>query len=119
MKKTVFFSIGLLALILGIAGIFLPLLPTTPFLLLAAICFGKSSKRFHNWLLNHPVLSPPIHDWTERRVIRLGPKIMATLMLSGSGAFLFFSERVPLVGKLSFALFAILVLLFLWTRKSR
>lgn len=117
-KKIFLLSLGLLSLVLGIIGIFLPLLPTTPFLLLSAFCFARSSVRFHNWLMKHPVLSPPLRDWQDRGVIRTGPKVMATTMLSISGAFLFFSERAPVVGKAAFAVCASLVLLFLWTRKS-
>lgn len=117
-KKLFLLSLGFLSLVLGIVGIFLPLLPTTPFLLLSAFCFARSSARFHHWLMSHPVLSPPLKDWQERGVIRTGPKVMATAMLSISGAFLFFSERAPEVGKAAFAVCASLVLLFLWTRKS-
>ncbi len=118
MKKLIYFVAGVLALVLGILGIFLPLLPATPFLLLAAFCFARSSERFHSWLLNHPRLGPPIRDWQERGVIRTGPKLLATAMLAVSATFLFLSDKAPFAGKSSFAVFACLLLLFLWTRRS-
>jgi len=56
-------ALGCLCVILGVIGIFLPLLPTTPFLLLAAWLFSRSSNRFHTWLMNHPKLGPFILVW--------------------------------------------------------
>ena len=72
---------GWLSLILGVIGIFLPLLPTTPFLLLTATCFAKSSPRFHGWLMNHPKLGPPIRDWQQYRCIVPATKRLATVLI--------------------------------------
>ncbi len=55
--------VGLTATVTGIAGIVLPLLPTTPFLLLAAFAFARSSPALHDWLLQHPTLGRMIEDW--------------------------------------------------------
>jgi len=117
-KKIFYLSAGLVSLGLGVLGIFLPMLPTTPFLLFAAICFGNSSSHFHGWLLGHPVLGPPIRDWRERGVIRTGPKVTATAMLGTSAAMLFLSETAPVAGQAAFGAFAAFVLLFLWTRRG-
>ncbi len=55
--RPLLFAVGSISMALGISGIFLPLLPTTPFLLLAAACYVRSSDKFYNWLIAHPVLS--------------------------------------------------------------
>ncbi|BFM51345.1 YbaN family protein [Marinomonas sp. THO17] len=62
-KKYFYLALGWFSLITGIIGIYLPLLPTTPLVLLAAWCFSKSSERFHNWLLNHKFFGPIVRDW--------------------------------------------------------
>ena len=72
---------GLVSLALGVIGIFLPLLPTTPLLLLAAYCFGRGSERLLKWLLEHPRLGPPIRDWREHRAISRRAKILAGLAM--------------------------------------
>jgi uncharacterized protein len=70
-------AIGWLSVVLGVIGIFLPVLPTTPFLLLAAACFMRSSKRFYLWLVNHPQLGPWIVDYLEGQGIPLKGKVYA------------------------------------------
>jgi uncharacterized protein len=75
---------GVLAVVLGILGIFLPLLPTTPFLLLASACFARGSVRLHRWLLSHPVFGDYLANFEAGRGIPLKGKIVATVMLWGS-----------------------------------
>lgn len=72
---------GLLSLAAGFIGIILPLLPTTPFLLLAAFCFARGSQRLHDWLMHHPRLGPPIHDWQKHGAISRRAKQMAMLAI--------------------------------------
>ena len=71
----------LLSLALGVAGIFLPVLPTTPFLLLSAALFFRSSPRAYQWLLNHKLLGPYIRDFRESRAIPLRAKVLALSLL--------------------------------------
>ncbi|MEM7749383.1 MAG: YbaN family protein [Pseudomonadota bacterium] len=73
---------GGLSLALGVLGIFLPLLPTTPFLLLAAYCFQRSSPRLHRWLMEHPTFGPMIKDWQEHGAISRSAKLQAMLALA-------------------------------------
>jgi len=75
--RLVFTTAGLCSTALGVLGIFLPLLPTVPFLLLAAACFARGSERFHNWLLGHPHLGPMIRGYLEDQGIPLRAKIIA------------------------------------------
>jgi uncharacterized membrane protein YbaN (DUF454 family) len=73
---------GALALATGIVGIFLPLLPTTPFVLLAAFCFTRGSTRCERWLLQHPRFGPLVRDWREHRAVPLRAKQLATVMMA-------------------------------------
>lgn len=77
-KKHSLCALGWCAVALGVAGIPLPLLPTTPFLLLATWCFAKSSPRFHYWLLNHSTLGPIIAPWRDGK--GLSPKVKVRII---------------------------------------
>jgi uncharacterized membrane protein YbaN (DUF454 family) len=77
---------GVASLALGLVGIVLPLLPTVPFVILAAYCFSKGSRRWEAWMLAHPRLGPIVHDWREHRAVPLRAKQLATLMMATSCA---------------------------------
>jgi uncharacterized membrane protein YbaN (DUF454 family) len=68
--------------LLGGTGVVLPLLPTTPFVLLAAACFARSSPRMHQWLLNNEVFGPILHSWEENKCISFGAKWLALSMMT-------------------------------------
>lgn len=72
---------GMLSVVLGIVGIFLPLLPTTPFMLLAAACFAQSSPRFHNALLESRTFGPIIKQWQAQRSIPKKSKNLAIFLV--------------------------------------
>ncbi|WP_210530428.1 YbaN family protein [Rubellimicrobium arenae] len=76
--------LGYVALVLGIIGIALPLLPTTPFILLAAFAFGKGSPRMRRMLEESRYFGPAIRDWEARGAIRPRHKAMACLLMGGS-----------------------------------
>lgn len=73
---------GLLCVALGVIGIFLPLLPTTPFLLLAAACFARGSRRFYDWLLANRTFGPLIYEWRQHRSIPFRTKVSAIALMS-------------------------------------
>ena len=80
LKKYLLFILGSILFITGIIGIFLPIMPTVPFILLSVSCFYKSSKRFHYWLLNNKLFGKYIRDYTENK--RIEPKTKwATLIV--------------------------------------
>ncbi|GHG13174.1 YbaN family protein [Paracoccus aerius] len=88
--RTLWYGLGLIALGLGIVGIALPVVPTVPFLLLAAAAFARSSPRLERRIMNHPTYGPPVRAWRERGAISRLAKIWATLaMACGVGFSLF------------------------------
>jgi hypothetical protein len=80
--RALWLAAGVTALVLGVVGIFVPLLPTTPFVLLAAWCFSRGCARCEAWLLAHPRLGPIVHDWRARRAVPLRAKQLATVMMA-------------------------------------
>lgn len=88
--RLAFVLLGCLFVALGIAGAFLPLLPTTPFMLLAAACFARASTRFYNWLLNTRAFGPAILEWRVHRSIPYRIKLVAiaTMVATLSGSVL-------------------------------
>lgn len=75
--RIILFFLGWIFLALGIIGMLLPVLPTTPFILLAAACFMNSSDRVHSWLIEHPKFGYHIDDYFSGRGIRARAKIAA------------------------------------------
>jgi len=80
-KKGAYFIVGVLALALGAVGAFLPVLPTTPFMLLSAWCFIRSSDKFYDWLISNETFGKSINDYHSGRGIAKNTKIRAVLMM--------------------------------------
>ena len=115
--RFVWLTLGLISLALAVIGIILPLLPTVPFLLLAAFFFARSSERLHNWLLSHRTFGPFINDWNQSGAIRLKAKRLATLSVVavlGVSILLKASVLVIIIQCVTLSL----VMLFIWTRPS-
>ena len=82
--KFFYLLLGTLSLVVGIIGIFLPVLPTTPLLLLAAWCYYRGSRRMYHWLMSHPHLGAYLRNLTERKVIPLHAKVVTLTLLWAS-----------------------------------
>ena len=82
--------LGWLAVSLGFIGVFVPGIPTTPFLLVALWAFSKTSKKFHNWLYNHPRVGRSLRDWHQHGVITVRVKFLAITTMVGSFLWIFF-----------------------------
>ena len=96
---------------LGLLGAFLPLLPTTPFLLLASACFMRGSPRLNYWLLNHPKFGPILHNWHNHRAVSKHVKRRANIMIVASFALSIY--LVPLLWHKAM-LVTMLVVLLVW-----
>lgn len=81
LKRTLLIACGTLSVALGVVGIFFPVLPTTPFLLLAAVCYARSSERFYHWLLTNHWLGEYIRNYREGRGIPLKQKVLTIALL--------------------------------------
>ena len=80
--RALWLGLGLVCVALGTIGIFLPLLPTTIFLIIAAYAFARSSERLHSWLLSNKVFGPLIKDWQDHGRIRRPAKLMALISMA-------------------------------------
>ncbi len=120
-RNLILITIGTLSLVLGVIGVFVPLLPTTPFLLLSAALYARSSTRFYNWLINNKWLGRYIRDYREGRGIPLAAKIVSITLLWITIGYAVFYLIDPVWLRVLFLLIALTVsihLLFLPTRKK-
>ena len=82
--RFLYILLGSISLVAGIIGIFLPVLPTTPLLLLSAFCYYRGSRRMYYWLMQHPHLGAYIKNFTEKKVIPLHAKVYILVLLWSS-----------------------------------
>lgn len=114
MRRRIYLACGAAAFTLGMIGIVLPIMPTVPFLLLAAFCFSRSHPAWAARLYEHPRYGPAMRDWRDRGAISRRAKISAVLAMSAGVAFTWFSIGWPWV------MISIMVLVvagtWLWSR---
>src|SRR6187455_1770466 len=98
-----YIACGIVCVALAFVGIFLPLLPTTPFILLAAFFFSKGSQRMHSWLTHHPQFGQMIQDWEKHRVIRPRAKLVASIMIVAGMGLSLILTTLPIIAKVMLA----------------
>lgn len=116
--RSLYLGAGCVALVLAVLGIILPVLPTTPFVLLAAACFARSSERFYNALLANRITGPIIREWREHRSIPKHIKqwVYILMILSFGSSILFLST---LWHQLLLATVGIILTIFIWRIPTR
>ncbi len=118
LRRSLFLVLGWLFVVLGLVGVFLPIIPTTPFLILALTLFSKSSPRFHQMLLNNVWFGPTLRQWEETKTLSRQTKYKAsTLMVvafATSIALLNHDMRIQLL----LIAVAVVLLFFLWRIKE-
>ena len=105
-KRTLFLGLGWTFFALGLVGAFLPVMPTTVFMILALWCFANSSGRLHTWLYEHPRFGPSLQQWNQHRVIPVHAKIAAL-----GGMFISFVYVTVFSGVPAMAMFAALAVI--------
>ena len=119
MKRAAYLVAGFVFLAVAVLGVVLPVLPTTPFVLLAAACFARSSKRFHDWLLNHRSFGPLVREWREHRSIPYRTKLFAIAMMAttlGVSILFFVPKGWP---QAALAVFGLVLAMWLYSVPSR
>ncbi|MBL4892887.1 MAG: YbaN family protein [Rhizobiaceae bacterium] len=96
-KRVLWMMLGLVALVLGAIGVFLPILPTTPFVILAAFAFGKSIPAWRRWLVGNRVFGPIIKNWEETGAIAPRYKAMAGTMMLAAIALSVYMSVGPII----------------------
>lgn len=117
--RLLFLVLGGVFVVLGVAGIFLPVLPTTPFMLVAAACFARSSDRFYDWLLTHPLFGKTVREWREHHSIPRKTKWVAivTMAVTLGISVIFFVPGLAL--QIPLALFGVGLAIYLYRIPSR
>lgn len=112
-------AVGTSSLVIGVVGIFVPVLPTTPFVLLAAGCYARGSERFHRWLTGSRLFGPTIREWELHHSIRYRTKLYAIAMMAASlGASIVFFVEPPWL-KAALAAFGVALAVWMYRIPSR
>lgn len=117
LRTFAYLAAGHAALVVGVIGIFVPLLPTTPFLLIAGFCYERGSPRLHAWLRGHRYVGRYITAWEDRGVIPLRAKIFAVTMIALATAYIVYAA--PLIAvKVGMLVVALVVSGYILSRPS-
>lgn len=117
--RTLYLIAGWLCILLGIIGAVLPLIPTTPFILVAAFCFSRSSERLHQYLLNNKIFGKVIKDWENDGVIPFKVKLLATSMMLVMVSYPLFFKTFHMGLKAMVVITVLMVMTYIWTRPSQ
>jgi uncharacterized membrane protein YbaN (DUF454 family) len=109
-KTALLWLSGWLSLITGLIGIVLPLLPTTPFVLLSAYCFARTSPRLHHWMLNHRWFGPPIRQWQQTGTVNRESKIKALFLIAVTFLLTLTLTPIPAAAKAALVLLALILM---------
>lgn len=117
--RAIYVAAGFAFVAIGLLGIVLPVLPATPFMLLAAACFARGSERFYRWLLNNKTFGPTIREWRQHRSIPYRTKVFAIALMSLTltASIVFFVKDGYL--QLALASLGVLLATWLWRIPSR
>ncbi len=118
-QKHLFVMLGWFFTLLGFLGVILPILPTTPFLIVALVCFSKSSPRFHQMLLNNRWFGPALKQWEDQKTLSRKTKYKASflIIIAFSISIAIFNHNIQL--QLSLVGLAIVLLFFIWRIKEQ
>lgn len=114
--RIVLLAMGWSMVAIGVVGVFLPVLPTTPFMILAAAIFARSSPRFEQWLLDHPRYGKPLLDWRRQGAISRPAKIASVSLMSVSYIIIWLAGPPMLWLKVSLGLVLLACAVFVLTR---
>jgi uncharacterized membrane protein YbaN (DUF454 family) len=118
LQKKFMVGLGWFFILLSAIGVLLPILPTTPFLILALTLFANSSPRFHKMLLNNRWFGPILKDWEENKTVTRQLKIRATLIVLASFSFSIYLVNYSWILQIMLITIAVILLVFLWRLKE-
>jgi len=116
--RWVYAGLGIVCVAIAFLGIFLPVLPTTPILIVAAFFFAKSSPRMHRWLHDHKIFGPLLNDWETYGIIPVWAKIMAIGCMTASLAYLSLFSTAPIWATACAGLIMVIGAIYILTKPS-
>lgn len=118
-RKIILMFIGWLFVIIGAIGVVVPVLPTTPFLLISLWAFSQSSEKFHSWLYHHRFFGPPLRQWEQHGIIPVRAKTIALIMMATSATLVIYFTNTPWYGITAMLALMAVGALFILSRPSK